>query len=545
MYAAAADELGMPTRRAVREPPARTRGARRAQPSTAVRSSARATLPRAARPPRCSRGRRARRRGDRLERRINARHLAAPARRRSTCRWSSCRTSSPRSSVPTRSSWPLATSLDGAAAAPAPGARRMKSRGRSSTDVVWRATASSICAGSGGVGKTTTAAPIAVRGALAGRRTVVHDDRPGARLADALGLAAARQRGSARGRGRRGAARVPLSAMMLDQKGAWDALVERYAPIDGGRASASSQNRFYQHLSQSFAGSQEYMAIEQLCELHASGRYDLIVVDTPPTRHALDFLEAPQAHRRLSRPDRSSSGSSGRTSPPAGRRCASINRTVGFLLHRLEDATGVTALVEISDFFSSMSGLFEDFEPRVQRVDAAAARRRRPRSCWSPRPEEQVLDEAEYFCGRVARLGMPLRAVVFNRVHARTGEARAMPATRTRSVRWSLACSGPRRRTALVENFVRLPGARARRSACAWRPFGARCRAARPSPKCPTFIPTSTAWTTYGPCTSSCSRRKPGPPSGSGAFPSPDECGRVLHGARVKGVFDAIGIATE
>ena len=80
--------------------------------------------------------------------------------------------------------------------------------------------------------------------------------------------------------------------MMLDQKGAWDALVERHAPPEA--RPRILENPFYQHLSQTFAGSQEYMAIEQLCVLAESGDYDLIVVDTPPTRHALDFLEAPQ-----------------------------------------------------------------------------------------------------------------------------------------------------------------------------------------------------------------------------------------------------------
>ena len=156
-----------------------------------------------------------------------------------------------------------------------------------------------VCAGSGGVGKTTTAAALAVHGALQGRRTIVLTIDPARRLADALGLRTLGNEARA--------VELPgpgsLSAMMLDQKGAWDALVERYAPSDEVRERILA-NRFYQHLSESFAGSQEYMAIEQLAELHASGRYDLIVVDTPPTRHALDFLDAPQAHRRLPRPPR-------------------------------------------------------------------------------------------------------------------------------------------------------------------------------------------------------------------------------------------------
>src|SRR5438876_1151261 len=154
-----------------------------------------------------------------------------------------------------------------------------------------------ISAGSGGVGKTTVAASIALWGALAGRRAVVITIDPARRLASSLGLetlgSEAREipaeffaaQGLAAPRG-------SLAAMMLDQKGAWDALVERHAPAEA--RARILQNPFYQHLSQTFAGSQEYMAIEQLCLLAESRAYDLIVVDTPPTRHALDFLEAPR-----------------------------------------------------------------------------------------------------------------------------------------------------------------------------------------------------------------------------------------------------------
>src|SRR4029077_10395920 len=119
---------------------------------------------------------------------------------------------------------------------------------------------------------------------------------PARRLATSLGLEAlgaeARELPAGGFRAQGLAPGGSLSAMMLDQKGAWDALVERHAPADA-RARILA-NPFYQHLSQTFAGSHEYMAIEQLCVLAESGAYDLIVVDTPPTRHALDFLEAPK-----------------------------------------------------------------------------------------------------------------------------------------------------------------------------------------------------------------------------------------------------------
>jgi anion-transporting ArsA/GET3 family ATPase len=149
--------------------------------------------------------------------------------------------------------------------------------------------------------------------------------------------------------------------------------------------------------------------------LAESGRYDLIGVDTPPTRHALDFLEAP---RRIDdfldrkvvkwfvRPYFSAGWSALRA----------MNRTAGFLLRRLEQATGVSALAEISDFFSSMSGLFENFHGRVERAyevlrGAATA------FVLVSGPEEQVLGDAEYLSTKMAELRMPLKGVVLNRVH--------------------------------------------------------------------------------------------------------------------------------
>jgi anion-transporting ArsA/GET3 family ATPase len=267
-----------------------------------------------------------------------------------------------------------------------------------------------VCAGSGGVGKTTTAAALALRAARSGRRTLVMTIDPAKRLANALGLASLTDE----------PVDVPLpgggklAALMLDQKGAWDRLVERHAPNAEIREKIL-RNRFYQHLSQSFAGSQEYMAIEQLRALHESGRYDLIVVDTPPTRHALDFLEAPQrladfldrsVIRWFVKPYFSASWATVRM----------FNRTVGFLFRRLEEATGVSALVEVSEFFTAMAGLFENFEPRVRQV-YQLLRDRRTGFVLVVAPDEQVLQEAEFFIGQIDRLGVGLRAVVVNRMH--------------------------------------------------------------------------------------------------------------------------------
>jgi anion-transporting ArsA/GET3 family ATPase len=274
-----------------------------------------------------------------------------------------------------------------------------------------------VSAGSGGVGKTTVAASLGLWGSLQGRRTVVLTIDPAKRLATSLGLETL---GSvpheipatvfqAQGLAPAGS----LSAMMLDQKGAWDALVERHAPPEA--RARILENPFYQHLSQTFAGSQEYMAIEQLCLLAESGDYDLIVVDTPPTRHALDFLEAPQrlgdfldksVIKWFVRPYFNAGWSALRA----------VNRSVGFLLRRIEQATGISALADISDFFTSMSGLFDNFQARIDKA-YDVLRGSTTAFVVVSSPEEQVLEDAEYLSTKMGELRMPLKGVVLNRVH--------------------------------------------------------------------------------------------------------------------------------
>jgi anion-transporting ArsA/GET3 family ATPase len=275
-----------------------------------------------------------------------------------------------------------------------------------------------ICVGSGGVGKTTTSAAIALWGAVQGRRAVVLTIDPARRLADSLGLGAlgdeprlvdnavlARHGVEARGM---------LSAMMLDQKGSWDRLIARHAPSDEARERIL-RNRFYLNLSENFAGSYEYMAIEQLCVLAESGAYDLIVLDTPPTKHALDFFEAPERirdflDRRLVRWLVMPYLSRGWVAAKA------MNRTAGFLFRKLEEATGIAALAEISDFFSAMSGMFDAFSARTDTIHDIL-RAANTAFLLVTGPEEQVLTEAEFFSERIRALHMPLKGVVFNRVH--------------------------------------------------------------------------------------------------------------------------------
>jgi len=275
-----------------------------------------------------------------------------------------------------------------------------------------------VCVGSGGVGKTTTAASLALWGALSGRRTAVVTIDPAKRLADCLGLhalSAQEEPIPAETFARYGLKpHGTLTALLVDQQSAWDAAVARYAPTPE-IAQRILQNRFYQGLSRTFAGSHEYMALDTLATLVQREVYDLIVVDTPPTRQALDFLEAPQRLQRfldsqVSRIFIRSAASSGWAAFSA------VNRTATFLLRKIESATGITALEEITEFFSSMQRMFVDFGERFGRVRTLLGS---PDTAFVlvTSPEEEVLAEAEEFRLGLEHLGVTLKGVVANRMH--------------------------------------------------------------------------------------------------------------------------------
>jgi anion-transporting ArsA/GET3 family ATPase len=201
-----------------------------------------------------------------------------------------------------------------------------------------------VCVGSGGVGKTTTAAALAVAAAREGRRTVVLTVDPAQRLKDALGI------GTLDGRARR----VPLGrghhldAMLLDVKRTFDELVRGLA-THPEQAARVLENRLYQNLSSTLAGTAEYMAIESVQRLVEAGAHDLLVVDTPPARHAVDFLDAPR--RLLALLDsRAFAILKDPTSilPAAGSRLAHM--VLSGVLHGLERFTGVTLVREIGEF---------------------------------------------------------------------------------------------------------------------------------------------------------------------------------------------------
>jgi anion-transporting ArsA/GET3 family ATPase len=267
-----------------------------------------------------------------------------------------------------------------------------------------------ICAGSGGVGKTTTSAAIALGMAHQGKKVVVLTIDPARRLAQSLGL------GELGNEERRVQVDAPgeLWAMMLDAKRTFDDLIEKHAPDERTRDAVLS-NRIYQQLSSAVAGSQEYMAMEKLYELHQEGRYDLLVLDTPPTRNALDFLDAPE---RLSRFIDSRSLkfflSPGRTGLKL------FGRGTGMMFGVLKRVTGIDLLQDLSDFFQSFGDMAEGFRERAERVNALLADRRASFLLVTS-PQRDAIDEAVFFRRRLREGKLPFGGAIVNRVHEADG----------------------------------------------------------------------------------------------------------------------------
>jgi anion-transporting ArsA/GET3 family ATPase len=263
-----------------------------------------------------------------------------------------------------------------------------------------------ICAGSGGVGKTTASAAIALGMAARGKKVAVLTIDPARRLASALGLP---ELGNEE---RRVDVDVDgeLWAMMLDAKRTFDDLVEWHAPDERTRDAVLS-NRIYQQLSNAVAGSQEYMAMEKLHELYVEGRYDLLVLDTPPTRNALDFLDAP---RRLSAFIDSPSLQLFTTPGRLGLKV--LGRGSGVVLSVMRRATGIDMLEDLSEFFRSFGGMAEGFRERAERVNDLLGDRRTAFVLVTS-PRRDAIDEASFFHHRLLDAGLPFAGVVANRVH--------------------------------------------------------------------------------------------------------------------------------
>jgi anion-transporting ArsA/GET3 family ATPase len=270
-----------------------------------------------------------------------------------------------------------------------------------------------VCAGSGGVGKTTASAAIAAGMAARGGKVLVLTIDPARRLASSLGLAdlgnEEKEVDPARLREAGFEPRGELWAMTLDAKRTFDEIVERNAPDERTREAVLG-NRIYQELSNAVAGSQEYMAMEKLHELHQEGRYDLLVLDTPPSRNALDFLDAP---KRLSQfiDSRSLQFFSG-----AGRRgLGLVGRGTGLLFSVLKRATGIDLLTDLSEFFSSFGEMSGGFRERAERVEALLADSRTTFLLVTS-PRHTAVQEAIFFHHRLLDAGLPFGGVIVNRM---------------------------------------------------------------------------------------------------------------------------------
>jgi anion-transporting ArsA/GET3 family ATPase len=262
-----------------------------------------------------------------------------------------------------------------------------------------------ICAGAGGVGKTSTAAAIALGMAERGLKVAVLTIDPARRLANSLGLPELgneEHRVEIDGSGE-------LWAMMLDPKRTFDELIEKHAPDERTRDAVLS-NRIYQELSNAVAGSQEYMAMEKLYELHQEERYDLLVLDTPPSRNALDFLDAPE---RLSR--FVDSRSLQLFLRPGRLGLKVFGRGTGMLFSVLQKVTGVDLLQDLSEFFASFGDMAEGFRERAARTSELLADRRTTFLLVTS-PRRDAIDEAIFFHRRLRERGLPFGGVVVNRM---------------------------------------------------------------------------------------------------------------------------------
>jgi anion-transporting ArsA/GET3 family ATPase len=271
-----------------------------------------------------------------------------------------------------------------------------------------------VCVGSGGVGKTTVAAAIALDRAMRGGRALVCTFDPARRLANALGLESlgnveahvADHKFAEAGLKPQG----QLFAMMLDVKRTWDDLIARHAP-DRARLKRILDNRIYQQLSTVLAGSQEYMAMEKLYELATERSYDLVVLDTPPTAHALDFLDAPDRILDFLGNDTARS-----ILAPAGKMGFKIFQMGGsYVVKTLARFTGADVLSDLGEFMASFQGMYEGFKERATAVHELFSR---PDVGFvlvaSPSPRS--IDEALFFHERLHAESMPIAGAVANRV---------------------------------------------------------------------------------------------------------------------------------
>ena len=307
-----------------------------------------------------------------------------------------------------------------------------------------------IVVGSGGVGKTTLAASLGVLSARDGRDTLVMTFDPSLRLKQTLGVGE-----EAKLKEVPVALDAPgaLHASLLDARLTFDRLIERYAPDEDARRRVL-ENRFYQHLSGTLGGILEYMAVERLFEVAKDGRYGQVVLDTPPTRQALDFLEAPKrivgflesgALRVALKPWFDEEGRLRAASKwgPLGRRAERF----------LDDVVGMDLLRDMAEFFQAFGPLYEGFRQRALDVEELL-RSRRTLFVLVTGPGEERIPDTLFFARHLEEAGYNLGPIVVNRVHPRFVLDGALPASHDpcRPTGWELlSWAGERDRRGLVE----------------------------------------------------------------------------------------------
>ena len=279
-----------------------------------------------------------------------------------------------------------------------------------------------VCVGSGGVGKTTTAATLGLLGAMLGRRSLVITIDPARRLANALGLDAlshAPQRideGVIRAAGVQ--TKAELCAMMLDLKAAWDDMLFRTAP-DAASAKKILENRFYTTLSNDMPGAHEFIACECLHHLAASGAWDLVVLDTPPTSNALDFLEAPS--RILAVLDNEAFRYVAQRKQSLGLRF--LDGAAGRAQSVLARFAGTEVLEELGDFIVLLRDLYDPLTQRTRDFEALL-RGDGTRFCVVTSPQPAALSEARFFLQELARRELKTGALILNQVTPSPGQAK-------------------------------------------------------------------------------------------------------------------------
>ncbi|MEZ5321351.1 MAG: ArsA-related P-loop ATPase [Microthrixaceae bacterium] len=262
-----------------------------------------------------------------------------------------------------------------------------------------------LCCGSGGVGKTTTAAAIALEAAALGRSAVVVTIDPAKRLADALGIGELSNTATLI----EGDWPGELWALMLDTERTFNGLVARYAG-SAEQAEKILANTFYRNIAGALSGTQEYMATEKLYELHAGGAFDLIVVDTPPSRHALDFLDAPgRLTRFLNHPLYRLV-----TAPTRGV-VRAVNVAAQPVLRGIAKAVGGEVIADALAFFTAFDGMEEGFKERAAQVERLIAD---PGTAFVlvASPRSDTVTEAVFFAERLQSRGLTVAAVVVNRL---------------------------------------------------------------------------------------------------------------------------------